>query len=409
MRFLSSLDAKDRRILLWCVGVGVGLALLLGILNPTSDNDNRQPSSYLSGQHGALAAYETLLRSGYQVQRWEQPLSELANGSGPDTVVIFAQPFTREIGDIRAVRTILERGGRVLATGFWGGMILPAGAGSAPETLNFSACRLQPEGLDPLAGTGEVWMRPEASWKAGNPVQHVDYSCAGQPAVVEYLWGKGQVVWWASSTPLENGSIARANDLDLLLNSLGPREGHRFYWDESLHGDVRSVFSYAAGPSLTMLGIGLPLLGILVVLSFSRRSGPVRELPAVERATPVEFLESLGSLYRRAGAASTAAAIAWERFRQRSLRLCGLRRARPGSAELAAMLQRRFPEVDAELEADLAQCEQAAWSDDLHAKEALRLVQKLQEHGKKLEAAVQSGDRSSPSFQAISKKSERAS
>ncbi|MGH9590541.1 MAG: DUF4350 domain-containing protein [Terracidiphilus sp.] len=391
MRFLSSLDGTDRRILLWCVGVGLALAILTGVLMPNSDDANEQPSSYLTGRHGALAAYETLLRSGYQVQRWERPLSDLADTAGPDTVVIFAQPFTREISDIRAVRTILERGGRVLATGFWGGMILPAGASTAPETFDFSACSLQPEGLDALAGTGEVWMRPEASWKAGNPAQRVDYSCGGQPAVVEYGWGKGKAVWWASSTPLENGSLGRAHDLDLLLNALGPRDGHHFYWDESLHGDVRSVLSYAAGPSLTMLGIGLPLLGILVVLSFSRRSGPVRELPAPARATPVEFLEALGSLYRKAGAASTAVAIAWERFRQHSLRLCGLRGSRPGSAELAAMVRRRFPVAEAGLEADLAECEQAAWSDELHSKEALRLVQNLHGHGKKLDDAVQSG------------------
>ena len=70
------------------------------------------------------------------------------------------------------------------------------------------------------------------------------------------------MVWWASSTPLENGSLARANNLDLLLNSLGPREGHHFYWDESLHGDVRSDWSYAAGPALNLLWIGLPVLGI---------------------------------------------------------------------------------------------------------------------------------------------------
>lgn len=410
MRFLSSLDAKDRRILLWCVGVGLGLAILSGILMPSSGDGSRQPSSYLSGRHGALAAYETLLRSGYKVQRWEQPLSELADAADSDTVVIFAQPFTREVSDIRAVRTILDRGGRVLATGFWGGMILPAGASIAPETFNFSACRLQPEGLNPLAGTGQVWMRPEASWRVGNPSQHVDYSCGGQPAVVEYRWGKGQVVWWASSTPLENASLDRANNLDLLLNSLGPRDRHRFYWDESLHGDVRSVFGYAAGPSLTILGIGLPLLGILVVLSFSRRSGPVRQLAAVERATPVEFLEALGSLYRKAGAASTAVAIAWEQFRQRGLRLSGLRRARPGSAELAAMVRRQFPGTDTGLEADLAVCEQAAWSDDLHPKEALRLVQKLHEHGKALEAAIQSGIPSASSLgEALSKKNERAS
>lgn len=409
MRILTSLDAKDRRILLWLMAIGAVLAVVTGVLMPNSDNHNPVPSSYLAGRHGALAAYETLLRSGYRVQRWERPLSDLAEEAGPDTVVIFAQPFTRDISDIRATRNILERGGRVLATGFWGGMILPAGASTAPRTFNFSACKLQPEGLEALAGTGEVWMRPEASWKVGNPAQRVDYTCGGEPAVVEYRWGKGRVVWWASSTPLENGSLDRADDLELLLNSLGPRERHRFYWDESLHGDVRWALSYAAGPSLTMLGIGLPLLGLLVVLSFSRRSGPVRELAAPARATPVEFLEALGSLYRKAGASSTAVAIAWERFRQHSLRRCGMRGARPGSAELAAAIRRRFPAADEGLEADLAECEQAAWSDSLHPKEALRLIQTLHRHGKKLDAQVKSGGQSAKSPVSDSKRDERAS
>jgi len=43
---------------------------------------------------------------------------------------------------------------------------------------------------------------------------------AGSPAVVEYASGKGEVIWWASSTPLENGSIQRAENLNLFLNSL---------------------------------------------------------------------------------------------------------------------------------------------------------------------------------------------
>lgn len=408
MKFLSSLDTKDRRLLLWCIGVGLALAIATGILMPNADNSNTMPSSYLAGRHGALAAYETLLRSGYQVERWERPLNDLAGTAGPDTVVIFAQPFTREISDVRAVRTILEHGGRVLATGFWGGTILPGGASVAPDTFNFSACKLQPEGLNALAGTGEVWMRPEASWKLG-PEQHMDYSCGGDPAVVEYQWGKGQVVWWASSTPLENGSLARAQDLDLLLNSLGPRDGHHFYWDESLHGDVRSSLSYAAGPSLTMLEIGLPLLGLLVVLSFSRRSGPVRDLPAPPRATPVEFLEALGSLYRKAGAASTAVAVAWERFRLQSLRLCGLRGTRPGPAELAGAIRRRFPAVDAALETDLAQCEEAAWSEGVHPKEALRLVQKLHGHGKNLQDQVKIGGKSAATLHPNSQADERIS
>ncbi len=227
-----------------------------------------------------------------------------------------------------------------------GGYILPGEASDTPGEFHFAACKLEPEGLDALAGSGEVWMVPQATWNVGNPAQRVEYSCANHPAVVEYDWGKGHIVWWASSTPLENGSLGRAHNLDLLLASLGPRDGHRFYWDESLHGEIRSTWSYAGGPSWTLLWIGLPVLALLVVLSFSRRSGPVRDLPPPARATPIEFLEALGSLYRNAGAASTAVAVAWERFRRHSLRLCGHwreqdGRSRAGSGDSPALSARR--------------------------------------------------------------------
>ncbi len=388
MSFLGSLDAKDRRLLFWSLGLALGLAVLTGFLLPSADsNDNPMPSTYLAGQHGARAAYETLLRSGYQVERWERPLGELADSAGPDTVVIFAEPFTREKSDIDAVRTILEHGGRVLSTGLWGGIILPADASTTPDGFNFAACKLDPEGLDGLAGTGDVWMLPQAGWQVGNPTQRVEYSCAGVPAVVEYGWGKGHVVWWASSTPLENGSLARGNDLDLLLNSLGPRDGHHFYWDESLHGEVRSMWSYAAGPSLTLLWIGLPALALLVVFSFSRRSGPVRDLPQPTRAAPVEFLDALGTLYRNAGAASTVLSIAWERFRRHAAQICGLRGPTMGAAELAAAIRRRFPNLDPSLEADLAAAEEAAWGESIKPRDALKLLQSLHDHRQQLIAA----------------------
>ena len=392
MKFLSSLDAKDRRLLLWCVGIGLTLAALTGFLTPSEDSP--VPSTYLSGQHGARAAYETLLRSGYSLERWERPLSELAATTGPDTVVIFAEPYTREGDDIKAVRAILERGGRVLSTGFWGGYILPGEAGDTPREFNFAACKLEPEGLDSLAGSGEVWMVPRATWATGNPAHRVEYGCAGNPAVVEYDWGKGHAVWWASSTPLENGSLARTHNLDLFLNSLGPREGHRFYWDESLHGEIRSIWSYAAGPALTLIWIGLPVLGLLVVFSFSRRSGPVRDLPSPARATPIEFLEALGSLYRNAGAASTAVSIAWERFRRHTLQSAaadGRRGAQMGAAELAAVIRRRFPGADASLETDLAACEEAAWGETVNPREALKMIQTLYGHREKLLASAKPG------------------
>lgn len=381
MKFLSSLDPKDRRLLVWSISIAIGLAVLIGIAMPNDNNDdNPLPSTYLSGQHGARAAYESLLQAGYDIQRWERPLGELASTAGPNTVVIFAQPFTREGDDFKAVEQIVARGGRVLATGFWGGYLVPGGQAGTPKEFTFSACELEPEGLDSLANTGTVWMVPDSTWEVGNPTQRIEYSCAGQPAVVEYKYGSGHVVWWASSTPLENGSLARAANFDLLLNSIGPRDGHQFYWDESLHGDIRSNWSYVSGPTFALLWTGLILLSILILFSFSRRSGPVRELPPPARATPIEFLDALGSLYRSAGASSTAITIAWERFRRYALRLCGLRQASVSAVELAAAIRRRFPQADPSLEADLTACEDARLNEKIEPRAALKIIQTLHRH-----------------------------
>jgi hypothetical protein len=386
MRILESLDAGDRKILLWAIGSALVLAVLTGLMMPDPNtNDNPVPSSYLAGQHGARAAYETLLRSGYPIERWERPLSDLASVAGPETVVIFAEPFSREPSDINAVRTIVDHGGRVLATGFWGGFLVPGGEPALPNNFSFAACDLEPEGLDPLADSGDVWMVPEATWQVGNPMQRIQYSCAGQPAVVEYDYGKGHVVWWASASPLENRSLARADDLGLLLSSLGPRTGHRFYWDESLHGDVRSTWDYVAGPAFNLLRLGLIVVGLLVIFSFSRRGGPVREILQLQRGSPVEFVQALGSLYRNAGAQATAVSTALERFRRCSLRMCGLRPSPMRATELAAMLRRRFPALDSSLETDLVLCEDAIWSPDLESEHALRLVRTLHLHQKQIE------------------------
>jgi hypothetical protein len=371
------------------MGVVVALVLMTAVLLPDNNtNDNPVPSSYLSGRHGALAAYELLERNGYSVERWERPLSELAPQAGPQTVVVFAEPYSRDEDDNAAVKKILEKGGRVLATGLNGGFLLPAGRSMPPTQFGFAACQLEPEGLDPLASSGEVWMVPSSAWQWGDPAHRVQYGCAGSPAVVEYDYGPGHVVWWASSTPMENSSIERGQNLELLLNSLGPREGRHIYWDESLHGEIRTVWSFAGGPALTVLRAGLLGLAVLVVFSFSRRSGPVRDVPAPVRATPVEFVEALGSLYRKAGASSTAVSIAWDRFRRKALKLCGMRAQGVNAEVLGRVLRRRFPHAGESLEADLASCEEAAGNEAISPREALRMVQLLTRHMNELEDAA---------------------
>jgi hypothetical protein len=151
------------------------------------------------------------------------------------------------------------------------------------------------------------------------------------------------------------------------------------------------------------------VVAVLIVLSFSRRAGPVRDLPAIVRATPIEFLEALGTLYRKAGASSTAVAIALERFRRHVLRLCGLRGKQMTVAELATVLRRRFPQTDASLEADLTACEEAAWAQTIAPREALILIQKLHGHEERLRAAARPGKTFEPPKDTHPKEQERAS
>jgi hypothetical protein len=388
MSLFASLDAKDRKLLLGCLIAVVVIAIATALFSrDQNEDDNPVPSSHSTGKHGAQAAFELLQRSGYTVERWERPLNELSGRADAQTVVIFAGPTVTGTEDLLAVREILARGGRVLVTGWMGGRLAPGNSVLPPAQFQ-AACKLTAQGLDPLAFSGEVWMSPASTWGTDRPRDRIQYNCAGAPAVVEYPSGMGTVIWWASSTPLENGSIARAQNLNLFLNSLGPRQGTHIYWDESLHGELHTEWFYAKGPALTMLIFGTLAIALLTIFSFSRHSGPVRDLPAPVRATPVEFLEALGSLYAEAGAAATAVEIACERFRRRTGELCGLKTAQMGADQLSFALRRRFPQVDKNLEADLAACETAARDDTLKPQRALELVRLLNRHGDELEAAV---------------------
>jgi hypothetical protein len=287
--------------------------------------------------------------------------------------------------------TILQKGGRVLATGYEGGTLLPGNAVTPPRGFSFADCEAQPEGMERLAVTGSVWIGARAGWKLSLPQYRTAYACAGQPVVVEYAYDKGRVIWWAGSTPLENASITRGQNLDLLLNSVGPAEGHHIYWDESLHGQVHTPWDFAKGPIWPLLLFGFIGMAGLVILSFSRRRGPLRALPGMPRTTPIEFIEALGALYRSAGANTTAVQIAWERFRTQVSRQSGQVNQQMNAREMSAAIQRRYGSATAAMEPDLVEAEDACRDDSLKPSKALEIVQALSRHEETLRKISSSG------------------
>jgi Domain of unknown function (DUF4350) len=382
MSFLASdwihpIGRRDRIVLLVCGLLVVILILMVAFFSPPREGEEDfTPSSYSTGKHGAKAAYELLRKSGYNVDRQNAPLADVVDHVDDHTTVVIAEPYMQDLLDARAaVKEILNRGGRVLITGASGAMLLPGNGLERGQSSARAECDAEPNGFGQLANSGKVRIRAPVSWRPTNPLQRVEYTCGGRAVVVTYSVGKGTVIWWASSFPLENIGIQRDDNLALFLNSIGPQSTH-VIWDESLHGEFRSLWSYADGTPIQLIWGQLALVAVLLLLSYSRRSGPLRPDPIVSRAAPIEFVRSLGSLYQKAGANSTAVAIAYHRFRYKLEKQFAIRQTLAADdPALLEVLTSRFGERAAPIQGDLIACENAAGEEKIPSREALALVQ----------------------------------
>jgi hypothetical protein len=238
----------------------------------------------------------------------------LAEESDRHTLLIVADPFPTAISDAKiAIQKILDRGGRVIVTG-GGAALLPKGQAMATMKSDSETCAARATRSDGPGG-GVIEIRPSARWTASLPGQRVEYACEPDAVVVTYPAGKDTAVWWANSMPLENSEIAKEYNLSLLLHSIGPDPSVRVVWDESLHEDARGIWSYAEGTLVKVLWAQLALVSLLLLVSYSRRSGPLLPDPVVARDTQLEFVRSLGALYDKADATNVVVEIAYSRFR----------------------------------------------------------------------------------------------
>jgi len=383
VRLPASIDRHDRTLLLGCVALAAVFILVLALFSPPRENDDPTPSSYSTAPHGAKAAYELLRQSGYQVERQSEPLeqwlSQAGNRIDQHTTVVFAQPFLQNVDAARGtVQAILQKGARVVVTGFAGGLLLPQNAVVARRSSG--ECNAEPNGFGELAASGDIRITPEAYWKTSDPLYQVEYTCADQVVAATYKLRDGVAVWWASSSPLENSGIQKADNLVLFLNSIGPPATTRVTWDESLHGDAPSLLSYTQGTPLRWIGWQLALVAALLLWSQGRRSGPLRPDPVLPRATSIEFVHSLGSLYQASAATQTAVSDAYHYFRQRLERLVGISQTLAAkSPAMSAALAQHFGARAQTLQQTLVTCEEAGASENLSAAAALNAIQALHE------------------------------
>jgi len=371
----------DRRILIVSAVLFAVVTTAAFFVAPARQDVSTVPTSFSSGSQGARAAFLLLEDLGHDVQRWQRPPVELPKEPA-GVLLILAEPRAFTEGERRALRQFLLDGGAVLATGPEAAALVPhwpeADGEHGAERTDCNA--VHPS--DVTRGAPTLSIAPRATFDEGKAPQLALYECAGRPGVAAAMLGKGRFLWWSGPTPLTNAGIRQAGNLAHFLNVVGAAGSWRILWDEYFHGHEGSFGSYLRGTPIPWGAAQAMLILLAAILTHTRRAGAVVAPAPVSRHDPVEFTETVGGLYERAGARTTAILIAHHRFRsllaRRGIPL------RAGAAEVERRLQSAAGRGAAGVAETLRECEGIFRGGTIEEWRALQLVQLLHEHAQRL-------------------------
>jgi hypothetical protein len=325
----DGLTRGDRTLLAIAGGVSF-VVIALGVLLSFHGGDaSENPTTYSVGSNGAKAAYLLLVRSGYHVRRWEESMMDLPAG-GAGTLILSEPQGTPTPEERAALARFVEEGGRVIAIGTTAAFFLSNHSDSAghmyaiPDPIaGMTWERISSTSLSSITrAASEITLAPQAYWFPESSATKL-YGGVEKPRVVKYARGKGEVIWWASATPLTNAGLREPGNLEFFLACLGDAQ-RQILWDEYFHGHRRAEAAARRTSRFTWIGAQVALIVAATLFTYSRRSGPVVVPKAESRLSPLEFVRTLGAVYDRAGAASIAVDIGYERFRYQLTQRLGI-------------------------------------------------------------------------------------
>jgi len=387
------LSAGDRKLFLIAGGVFLLLVSTALILAKGPDSTDEIPTTYSIGSGGAKAAYLLLKASGYRVERWEQSPSELPEAVG--ATLILAEPLDAPKTEERnRLRQFVENGGRVIATGPFIGLFLPENEIVPDPMSGMTWKRISAQSPSSIThAASQITLAPQAYWKPESFALPL-YGDGDKHMVVKYKSGKGEVIWWASATPLTNAGLKEPGNLEFFLACIGSEPQTRILWDEYFHGYRHSLTASIQSSPVKWIFLQFALFTLAILLTYSRRSGPI-SIPAREiRLSPLEFVRTLGALYKQANAASVVVDISYHRFRYWLTRRLGMASNAPVE-ELERAVSERGNFQDADFSATLRACESAPYDYTLKPRAALRLVRSLDDYAAKLKLFSKSGRKKS--------------
>lgn len=357
-----------------------------------------QPTTYNAGPGGTKALYQLLQRVGKEVERFERPLENLPPDAG---LLVMFEPFERPVEkeEKKALLRWVEEGGTLLFV-VSPKASAPIEAGLVLDEVDVQRKRPAPATLrvDPkrspyfrdvrsLRVDGATRLQEES----GKTVQELLLDAEGA-YIVAWRQGKGTVLVTTGGVLPGNARIAEADNAIFFVNVV---DTHTFpdrplvLFDEYHQG-----FGYAtAGGRSLWQAMGAPARMLVYYLVFgfllflynaNRRFGAALHLAAPSYRPSTEYIASMASLYRRAGAADIALETIYRAF----TRDLALRLDVPPNAtweQVADLAARRFGWNARELRDLMHRCEKVVEGEKIGEHEMMHLAKQIQEYRRSAE------------------------
>jgi hypothetical protein len=256
-------------------------------------------SSYDSSASGTEALAQLLTERGHRVDRLTVALSA-ATLPARSTIFVL-DPTSWSASDTGVLERALSHGDRVVLGGHSPGRgVLRSllGVTSPPVWRAPAAGSAHPvAALPEVAGVHTVVANGSGTFamespRPGGPVPLLR-GAGGVLGLVSQ--DRGTIVMLASSAPLHNGSLARADNAALALDLTTP--GSPVVFDEYDHGFGRPGAGLAGLPASWRWGLGFVLLAIFVwILSASRRFGPPDGPGRITVPPRVQYVDAMATL-----------------------------------------------------------------------------------------------------------------
>ncbi len=368
----------------------LGLMCLVAWLNSENrDQGEGHPSSYSVLRNGGKAAFLLLQQSGYPVERWEKSPSQLPVDAENVTLIIAGPESYPRQEEYSAIIRFLDRGGRVLVAGASPENFVPQSSAEFGDA-RVGGAECKPVALTQLTRGGPISQDGDLWWDYSDAAVVHFQDKDGKPVVISYAVSKGEVIWWASALPLTNAGIREHGNLSLLLNSVS--SSNRILWDEYYHREHTYSAGHHENPAKLWALAQIAFFGILLVLTFSRRSGPLVPLVRESRLSPLEFVETLGNVFQRARGTQVAVEIALNRLQQMAARRLGIR-GNSAPQEIVLAMSQHGLKLPADVAALVEAAGDAASDPELSEKQALHSVRALNQAMRMLDPATIEAER----------------